>query len=116
MPRPRHQPTDKTRAEVQAYAMVGVPHHDLARLVQLSIKTLLKYYRDELDTGKARATAQVGRSLFRMATTGNNVAAAIFWMKAQAGWREKQLIEHTGADGDPLNPPDVHVTFTTPKG
>jgi len=31
--------------------------------------------------------------LFNMATQGNNVAAAIFWMKARAGWREKQEIE-----------------------
>ena len=28
-----------------------------------------------------------------MATEGNNVAAAIFWMKARAGWRDKQEIE-----------------------
>ena len=29
-----------------------------------------------------------------MATEGNNVAAAIFWMKARAGWSEKQRVEH----------------------
>ena len=28
-----------------------------------------------------------------MATEGNNVAAAIFWMKARAGWREKHEVK-----------------------
>jgi len=35
------------------------------------------------------ANAKVAQSLFQMATQGKNVAAAIFWMKACAGWREK---------------------------
>jgi hypothetical protein len=34
-----------------------------------------------------------------MATTGGSAAAAIFWMKARAGGREKSVVEHTGADG-----------------
>ena len=83
-----HEPTDKSRAEVEAYAAVGVPHHDIAKLIKIDTKTLLKYYRDELDLGKAKATAQVGRALFKAATSGNT-SAQIFWMKAQAGWREK---------------------------
>lgn len=28
-----------------------------------------------------------------MATSGQNVAAVIFWMKVRAGWREKQDIQ-----------------------
>ena len=36
----------------------------------------------------------MAQSLFRGATEGNNVAAAIFWMKARAGWSEKQRVEH----------------------
>ena len=38
----------------------------------------------------------MAQSLFQMATQGKNVAAAIFWMKARAGWREKQQVGHTG--------------------
>jgi uncharacterized protein with von Willebrand factor type A (vWA) domain len=30
-----------------------------------------------------------------MATRQNNVAAAIFWMKARGGWREKHDVEAT---------------------
>ena len=31
----------------------------------------------------------MAQSLFNRATSGKNVAAAIFWMKARAGWRGK---------------------------
>jgi hypothetical protein len=30
-----------------------------------------------------------------MATEGKNVAAAIFWMKVRAGWREKQAVANS---------------------
>lgn len=33
------------------------------------------------------------QSLFQMATQGHNVAAAIFWMKARAGWHERQEVD-----------------------
>jgi hypothetical protein len=59
----------------------------------------------------------VAQSLFNMATQGNNVAAAIFWMKARAGWREKHDLELTGKDGAPLvppAPPPLTVTFVRP--
>jgi hypothetical protein len=37
-----------------------------------------------------------------MATQGNNVAAAIFWMKARCGWSERQQLEVTGRGGMPI--------------
>ena len=71
----------------------GVPQPDIAVHVGIDPKTLRKHFREELDRGSIEATAKVAQSLFNMATQGNNVAAAIFWMKARAGWREKQEIE-----------------------
>jgi hypothetical protein len=75
------------------------------RAYQLLLQTLRKHFRDELERGSIEATAKVGQSLFRMATEGNSVAAAIFWMKARTGWREKHdptpnsLPEMTDPDG-----------------
>ena len=74
---------------VKAMSGFGVPHDDIATLVDIDPKTLRKYFRLELDRGSIEATAKVGQSLFRLATEGGNVAAAIFSMKARAGWREK---------------------------
>ena len=82
-------PTDEQRRLVKAMAGYGVPHEGIAVLLDVDPKTLRKHFSQELERGSIEATAKVGQSLFRMATEGNNVAAAIFWMKARAGWREK---------------------------
>lgn len=98
MGRKCHEPTEKSRGEVFAYAVVGVPHHDIAKLVKMDTKTLLKHYDEELKLGKFKANAVIAQSLFNQAKNGNT-AAAIFWLKAQAGWREKHEIvgENGGA-------------------
>ncbi len=83
------EPTDEQRRTVRAMAGFGVPHEDIATLLEIDAKTLRKHFRRELDRGSIEATAKVAQTLFAMATSGQNVAAAIFWMKARAGWREK---------------------------
>lgn len=88
-------------AEAKAYAAVGVPHHDIAELMGLSIKTLLKHYAKEMRKGKAMANATVGKRLFAQAVAGHGWAVC-FWMKCQAGWRETQVHALTDPDGRPL--------------
>jgi hypothetical protein len=91
---PAFEPTAEQRRTVRAMAGFGVPQEDIATFLDIDPKTLRKHFRVELDRGAIEATTKVAQSLFRMATEGNNVAAAIFWMKARAGWSEKQRIEH----------------------
>jgi hypothetical protein len=69
----------------------GVPQEDMATHLGIDAKTLRKRFRAELDRGMVEANLKVAQSLFQMATQGRNVAAAIFWMKARAGWRERPL-------------------------
>ena len=73
-------------------AGLGLPQEQIALLLEVDPKTLRKLFGDDLDRGMAEANVKVGQSLFNMATSGNNVTAAIFWMKARAGWREKHEI------------------------
>ncbi|WPB83749.1 hypothetical protein [Sediminicoccus rosea] len=86
----RFEPTDEQRRTVRGMAGYGMPHVDIATFLDIDAKTLRKHFTRELDLGSIEATTKVAQSLFRMATEGKNVAAAIFWMKARAGWREKQ--------------------------
>jgi hypothetical protein len=86
----RFEPTDEQRRTVRAMAGYGMPHVDIATFLDIDAKTLRKHFTRELELGSIEATTKVAQSLFRMATEGKNVAAAIFWMKARAGWREKQ--------------------------
>ena len=87
-----YEPSTEQRRTVRAMSGYGMPHTDIATFLDIDTKTLRKHFRIELDHGSIEATAKVAQSLFRMATEGGNVAAAIFWMKARAGWREKHEI------------------------
>ncbi len=89
------EPTDEQRKTVRAMSGFGIPHDDIATLLEIDPKTLRKHFRRELDRGSIEATAKVAQSLFNMATVDKNVAAAIFWMKARAGWREKHEVQVT---------------------
>jgi hypothetical protein len=93
------QPTEEERRLVRAFSGFGIPQEDIARQVGVDAKTLRKHFRDELDRGSVEATAKVAQSLFQMATTGKNVAAAIFWMKARAGWTERHRVKHDALGG-----------------
>ena len=96
--KPPHAPTDATRQTVQLHTMVGTTQADTARVLNIDEKTLRKYYRDELDLAKAKANATIGGALFNQAKSGDT-SAMIFWMKTQAGWRERKDLNHTSEDG-----------------
>lgn len=51
--------------------------------------------------GKAKAIGNVARNLIVQANSGNTTAA-IFYLKTQAGWKETNRQELTGADGGPI--------------
>lgn len=88
-----HRPDATTRGVVETAAGYGLPQLMIATLVGISGPTLLIHYREELDRGKARACFQVAKTLFDRATTGKDLGAAIFFLKAQAGWREKHVLD-----------------------
>ena len=93
--RKAYEPTDETRALVEKLSGFGVPQVDICSILDISKVTLHKYYKKEIALGFAHANARVGESLFNQAMDGNT-AAAIFWMKARAGWREKHEVALTG--------------------
>lgn len=82
----------------------GIPEADIAGVMGIDPKTLRKHYRSELDHGHTKANARVAENLFRKATGEGReaVTAAIFWLKARAGWREVQRHEHAGVAGEPI--------------
>ena len=92
-------PTDDQRRMVRAMAGYGVQHDDIALVVKCSPPTLRKRFRRELDVATIEANARVAQTLYQQATTPGNIAATIFWLKARAGWCEKQVVEVAGQDG-----------------
>src|SRR5690606_30364160 len=95
MARPRHQPDPLLRRQVEAMAGYGVPEADIADMIGIDPKTLRKHNRQELDQGHTKANIKVAENLFRKATGEGReaVTAAIFWLKARAGWKETMQTE-----------------------
>jgi hypothetical protein len=86
------EPVDEQRRTAKAMSGYGIPQEDIAKFLDIDAKTLRKHFRRELDRGMTEANTKVAQTLFNMATVDKNVAAAIFWMKARAGWREKHEV------------------------
>ena len=97
------EPTDAERKQVEALSGYGLPIEQIAVLIREGIDTdtLRKHFVIELQSGKAKANAQVGKTLFQKVMAGDTTAA-IWWSKTQMRWAETQKHELTGADGAPL--------------
>ena len=106
--KPHHKPTAESRAQVEALAGYGVRQDEIALYLDIDPKTLRSHYREQLDKGVVKANVAVARSLHKQAVEGN-VAAAIFWLKSRAGFREKQEVEVSGSVGGPV----VNLTLAT---
>jgi len=104
MGRPRYQPDEASRRQVEAMAGYGVPESDIARVLDIDPKTLRKHYRAELDLAHVKANSAVAQSLFRKATGDGpqSVTAAIFWAKTRMGWKETVVNEHGGIADNPV--------------
>ena len=64
--------------------------------------------------GKAKAIGAVSQGLLKQAREGN-LGAAIFYLKTQAGWRETDRVELTGADGDAINVRKIEREIIDPQ-
>ena len=106
--RPAHKPTEESKSTAKRLSALGVPHEDIASRLKISADTLVKYYKEELDEGRIDANAAIAGTLFQQAKKGNT-AAAIFWLKTRARWKETSVTEHSGLDGKELK--GVAISF-----
>lgn len=95
MPMPPHSPTDKDRRTVEAMIAYGITQEQVAAVIGVDKKTLIKYYREELDTAKAKAVAAVAEMLYQQCKKGNTTAM-IFYLKTQGRWNERVEVDHQG--------------------
>ena len=96
--RPAHKVTKENQETAKRLAALGVPFEDIATRLKISADTLTKYYKEELDDGRIDANAAIAGTLFQQAKKGNT-AAAIFWLKTRAKWKETSVNEVTGLNG-----------------
>lgn len=118
--RPKFEPTDKMRGEVEALSATGFTQSQISEYTGIAPKTLRKHFRRELDFANMKLLSGAANALGRLALgtpdikdeQGHvlkkgeppNVAACIFLLKVKGkeqGWTERQ--EVTGAEGGPIN-------------
>lgn len=63
--------------------------------------------------GRAKAIDSVAQGLLQQAREGN-MAAAIFFLKTQAGWRETQVVDNVSSDGS-MTPTTITRIVIDPK-
>ena len=85
--------TDEDRSWVRTVAPY-LKQEQIARKLEISLPTLRKHFRRELDLGEVEAHAEVGKFLLSQAR--ENLSAAIFFAKTQMGWKEARASEGDG--------------------
>ena len=73
----------------------------MAACLGISEPTLRKYFRAELNEGKAKIDAQIANTIVAQALAGNT-ALLCFYAKTRMGWKETTVSEHTGEGGKPI--------------
>ena len=84
---------------------LGFKQEEVALSLDITAKMLRKYFQSELDLGALEANATVMDSLYKMAISGTNTAATIFWVKTRCGLRERGEDEDTKATRKIVVPP-----------
>ena len=94
--RTAHKPTLESRDLASMLYLNGCTQEITAAVLGISVPTLWKYYKKELEVGGDERNARVASSLYTNAISGD-VRAQIFWMKTRAGWRETNNLELSGS-------------------
>jgi hypothetical protein len=111
----RDRPNDEDRRTVEMMAAIGTTQENIARCVGggVDIKTLVKYYREELDTAGIKACAKVGGAMYNKAI-GGDVQAQKYFLGCRAGWKETVKVENEVTVAPPKVAEEVDAIFNTP--
>jgi len=96
--------TDDMIRQLETLAAYGLTQGQIALVLGMAKPTLENKLRDNpvaklsWQRGKAKGIANVAKTVYNAAMNGDK-ASAFFYLKTQAGWRETQSIEHSGAGG-----------------
>jgi hypothetical protein len=96
---------------VGALTAYGITQNEICCILDITVPTLHKHFRKEIDTAFPLANAKVAEGLFNNATKNRNVMAQIFWLKTRAKWVEAR--PDRADDGD--NEVTIRITGGLPE-
>ena len=136
--RPPHEPIPEARDIIQALAALGSTYDQIVEYLKFrgfaikSKSVLTKYYGEELASAKTHKVLMVSQGLYKKAVGAPaefddqhnkireevkpEVAAQIFWLKAQAKWQEpSRFTSEDGADKGMSLEELIHMSYQAGK-
>ena len=107
---PNFEPTTEQRQQVEMYAAVGITHVQIAMLIKgadgnaISVDTLTRHFKDELEIGLSKVKALVAGKVVGMAlaspgpngasdaSAADRLRAAMFFLNTRGGWATNENI------------------------
>lgn len=92
------EPSEEEVSKIRLYSGLGSTQEQIASMIGKSVDTIMSRpaAREAYEIGKAETIAKVAGTLVKKALSGDT-ASAIFYLKTQAGWKEKTAVEHSGS-------------------
>lgn len=100
---PPFEPTEPQRERVKQLSR-SCTDDQIAIMEEISVSTLQRHFKRELEIGRAETTALIGSKLIDSALRGCK-ARQMFYLRTKGGWN--QTLEHTGQGGGPIRTFDL---------
>lgn len=97
-----HVKTNHNSTVVKILYGMGITKDKIAAGIGISVPTLDKYYRDEMDVAEVQIKGEVFGALMKNIQAGKE-ASIIFFLKARCGWKETQAVEVGGLPAVAIN-------------
>lgn len=106
----KFKPTQKQRGLVETASSFGVTQADISEQLGIDLKTLRKYFRAELNSGKFKLDMKAGKAISGLMNDKDprvKLEAAKWYSARRMGWKETSVTENVGKDGGPIETRDV---------
>lgn len=104
------KPSPGERALVANAVGYGITQAEIAAQLKISVVTLHKHFRKELDQGKFKLDMIAGRNVALLMNSKDERTRSDmtrFYLARRMGWKETSVTEQTGKDGGPIETRDV---------
>lgn len=98
----KHKKTQEVVQRVMVLSGFGLTAEQISTIEKIPLRTLHRYYKEEMAQGRDNAIGNVTKTAYQMAMSGKVPAMTMFWLKTRARWREVHTVEHSGPEGGPI--------------
>jgi hypothetical protein len=91
----KYQPSAQDRRTVTAMISVGIAQNAICAVLEITVPTLHRHYRKELDTSYTRLVARMRVSLIAKADGGDTLA--LIHVNKVLGWSDRLIMQDRGS-------------------